>query len=276
MIRLETTLAQKLYWAHINNPKHILLHWHQYYEIELVVKGNGTQIINNFEIPLHPGTITVVSPEDFHRIEAEDNDSFEIVNLCVVPEALSDELITLLRKYPTPYFFTMSEDQMQEFIREHAELAGIKGNTDELTDAICIRKIEIILLKLIKNVLENNSYLTKKPYPSLVSTTLQPVITYINEHYNETLRRKDLADIVHLSPSYFGDLFKKNLGISVVDYITDVRLRKASSLIRHTNKPIREIIQAVGFNSPSLFYRKFYECYKVKPSDMANKKSLAL
>ncbi|MBR2459624.1 MAG: helix-turn-helix domain-containing protein [Clostridia bacterium] len=269
MIHLETTLAQKRYWAHINHPKYIPLHWHQYYEIELVVKGNGTQIINSIEIPLCPGTVTVVSPEDFHRVETEGNDSFEIVNLCVVPDALSEDMIKLLRKNPPPYFFTMGEDEMREFISDHAELAGLEGDYDELTDAICIRKIELVLLRLIKNVLENNSYLTKKSSHSLVSTTLQPVITYINEHYNETLRRKELANIVHLSASYFGDLFKKNLGISVIDYITDVRMRKAYSMLRHTNKPILEIIQAVGFNSPSLFYRKFYEYYKMKPSDIA-------
>lgn len=272
MVHLEKVLPQKKYWAHINTPRFIALHWHQYYEIELVVEGEGTQIINSFEIPVRPGTITVVSPEDFHRFEKEGDGNFKIINLCVVPDALSEDLIKLLRSYPTPYVFTMDEKQMQEFISDHAELAKFEGTSDALDDAICRRKIELILIKLIKTVSENESYLTKKPSYSFTSTTLQPVITYINEHYNETIRREELADLVHLSPSYFGDLFKKNLGISVVDYITDVRMRKAHSLLKHSDKPIHEIVQAVGFNSPSLFYRKFYEHYKVKPSDIAKNK----
>ena len=274
MIKLEPTLSQKRYWAHINTPSHVPMHWHQYYEIELVVEGDGTQIINSFEVPLTPGTITVVSPEDFHRIEIKNNKALKIVNLCVVSDALSEDLLKLLRQCPTPYIFTMTEAQINEFVADHTELAALEGTSDELDDAICRRKIELILLKLIKIASENGSYLTKKPSHSLVSTTLRPVITYINEHYNETLRREELANIVHLSPSYFGDLFKKNLGISVIDYITDVRLRKAHSLLRHTDKPIHEIVQAVGFNSPSLFYRKFYEYYRVKPSDISKNNKL--
>ena len=272
MIKLEKSLPQKRYWAHINNPSFVPLHWHQYYEIELVIKGEGTQIIDSLEVPLRVGTMTVVSPEDFHRIESYGNDSLKIINLCVVPDALSVDIIKLLRNYPTPYIFTMDETQMQEFISEHTELALFEESScDMLTDAICIRKIELILLKLIKIASNNELYSSQKFSPSLASTTLQPVITYINEHYSETLRREELANIVHLSPSYFGDLFKKNLGVSVVEYITDVRLRKAHSLLRHTNMPIQEIIQSVGFNSPSLFYRKFYEYYKVKPSNIVKK-----
>lgn len=271
MIKLETTLDKKRYWAHINTPNCVSLHWHQYYEIELIIEGEGTQIINSFEVPICPGTITVVSPEDFHRIESKNNAPLKIVNLCVVPEVLSEDLISLLRHQPTPYIFTMSEKDANEFVASHAELAAFEGTTDALEDAICRKKIELILLKLIKTVSKNESYLTKKPSHTLASTTLQPVINYINEHYSESIRREDLANIVHLSPSYFGDIFKKNLGISVVDYITDVRMRKAYSLIRHTSMPIHEIVQSVGFNSPSLFYRKFYEYYKVKPSDISRK-----
>ena len=271
MIKLETTLDKKRYWAHINTPKCVSLHWHQYYEIELVIEGEGTQIINSFEVPIGPGTITVVSPEDFHRIESKSNGVLKIVNLCVVPEALSEDLITLLHYQPTPYIFTMSEEQINEFVTVHTEIAAFEGTTNVLEDAICKRKIELLLLKLIKSASESESYLSKKPSHTLASTTLQPVINYINEHYSESIRREDLANIVHLSPSYFGDVFKKNLGISVVDYITDVRMRKAYSLIRHTKMPINEIVQSVGFNSPSLFYRKFYEYYKMKPSDISRK-----
>ena len=271
MIKLEATHEKKRYWAHINRASYVTMHWHQYYEIELIVEGEGTQIINSSEASMSPGTITVVSPEDFHRIESTGSAPLKIVNLCIVPEALSEDVVKLLRKYPTPYIFTMDESEMNELISEHSEISRYEGTTDPITDAICRRKAELILLKLIKTVSENGSYLSKTASHSLVSTTLQPVINYINEHYNETLRREELANIVHLSPSYFGDLFKKNLGISVVDYITDVRLRKAHSLLKHTSTPIQDIIQSVGFNSPSLFYRKFYEYYKMKPSDVARK-----
>ncbi|MBQ8850485.1 MAG: AraC family transcriptional regulator [Clostridia bacterium] len=272
MIKLEATIPKLKYWAHINIAHHIPIHWHQYYEIELIAEGTGTQIINSIEVPLRPGSITVISPEDFHRLEPDTPSGFKVVNFCVVPEVLSEEILSLFRKYSPPYIMTADEAQMAEFISDHADLQHTSAKEGELTDAVMRRKIELMLLKLIQRAVQTGSLNTQKQLAPHPSNVLQPVLRYINGHYHESLRRDQLAELVHLSPSYFGDIFKKNLGLSVVDYITDVRLRKAHALLTHTDEPIQNIIRNVGFNSPSLFYRKFYEYYRVKPSDVAKKR----
>lgn len=272
MIKLESAIPQHKYWAHINIAHHIPIHWHQYYEIELIAEGTGTQIINSIEVPLRPGSITVISPEDFHRLEPDTDAGFKVINFCVMPEVLSEEVIELLRKYQPPYIMTANEEQMAEFISDHTDLRQTSTKAGELIDAVMRRKIELILLKLIERSTQTSAVEFPKQLQPHPSNILQPVLRYINGHYNESLRRDQLAELVHLSPSYFGDIFKKNLGLSLVDYITDVRLRKAHALLTHTDEPIQNIVRSVGFNSPSLFYRKFYEYYRVKPSDVAKKK----
>ena len=42
------------------------LHWHEFYEIEYVIEGTATQIINGKEYPIGPGSVTLLSPVDFH------------------------------------------------------------------------------------------------------------------------------------------------------------------------------------------------------------------
>ncbi len=268
MIKLEEPISKLKYWAHVNIAHHIPIHWHQYYEIELIVEGTGTQMINSIDVPLRPGSLTVISPEDFHRLEPDTPSGFKVVNFCIVPEALSEEILSLFRKYPPPYIMTANDEQIAEFIADHRDLQMTSAQTSELTDAAMRRKIELILLKLIERSTQNRITQEEKELRPNPSNVLQPVLRYINGHYNEPLRRDKLAELVHLSPSYFGDLFKKNLGLSLVDYITDVRLRKAHALLTYTDEPIQNIIRSVGFNSPSLFYRKFYEYYRVKPSDV--------
>lgn len=56
--------------------------------------------------------------------------------------------------------------------------------------------------------------------------------------------------------------------VSLSDYITDCRMKMAHALIMNTDEPINSIVQKVGYNSPSLFYRKFYEYYRVKPGEL--------
>lgn len=265
MIKFTACVPKNRYWANINHAHLSPLHWHDFYEIELVIDGIGTQIINSIEVPLGPGALTVVSPTDFHRLETNSQSKFTILNICIEPDALSSELISIFSQYPPPYFLTLDQSQIDKFRNDFADICKLIGELNELNDAIARRKIELMLLEIAilsaKNPLPH-------PQNQQLSNTFLPVIKYINEHYAEPLRRKQLADIVHMSPSYFGDQFKKSLGVSVVDYITDVRIRKAYSLLKHTNDPIHNIVSSVGFNSPSLFYRKFFEYYGIRPSDV--------
>lgn len=259
----------KRYWARTHRSQYVPLHWHDFYEFELIVEGTGTQNINSIEVPLCPGALTVVAPTDFHRIEPNTPQGLKILNLCIVPEELSEELVSFFNRYPPPYFILTDEMQKQKIAEGHAELQSLLAQESDIYDAIARRKIEVMFLETIALSAKNNLIQSHKQYSS---TEFLPVIKYISEHYSEQLHRQQLADIVHMSPSYFGDQFKKRMGISVVDYITDVRLKMAHSLLKNTDEPIHNIITSVGFNSPSLFYRKFYEYYRIRPSDIAKKK----
>jgi AraC-like DNA-binding protein len=265
MIKYTAYIPQNRYWANINKAYLSPIHWHDFYEVELVIDGTRTQIVNGIEVPLGPGALTVVSPTDFHRLESDSQRQFNILNICIEPDALSSEMISIFSIYPPPYFLTLDQTQIDKFRDDFEDIRKRIGTPNELNDAIARRKIELILLDTTllsaKNPLPN-------PRNQQLSNTFLPVIKHINEHYAEPLRRKQLADIVHMSPSYFGDQFKKSLGVSVVDYITDVRIRKAYSLLKHTEESIHSIIASVGFNSPSLFYRKFFEYYRIRPSDV--------
>ena len=261
----------KQYWGRVNYAAKVLIHWHQFYEIELVTKGTGTQIINGVEVPLCPGALTLVSPTDFHRLESNTSSPFEILNFCVVQEALSEEMLSLFLQYPPPYFLMLNEEQMKAFSDDFNELQHADITENPLPDAITRRKIELLLLNLITQFSQSTPYPTR-PAPQNISHTIMTTIKYIDKHYHEPLRRDQLAELVHMSPSYFGDQFKKAVGISLFDYITDVRMKKAHSMLRHTDEPIHNIVEAVGFNSPSLFYRKFYEYYKILPSDLVKKR----
>ncbi len=77
---------------------------------------------------------------------------------------------------------------------------------------------------------------------------------YIDEHYSdEKLSREEVAMFVNLTPSYFGKLFKKEVGVTFGTYISTVRIEKAKKLLSTGNKNISEIAFEVGFKSLSHF-----------------------
>lgn len=83
------------------------------------------------------------------------------------------------------------------------------------------------------------------------------IIRYINEHYALPLTREELAQRASMSPAYFSTVFKKNTGLSPVQFVQKVRLDQAKRLLREGTLPIAEVAREVGFADSFYFSRLF-------------------
>ena len=84
----------------------------------------------------------------------------------------------------------------------------------------------------------------------------------------ETSRAWDaatLGELVNLSPSRFRHLFKQETGISVREYVRDLRFRKAEVMLATTFLSIKEIAEAVGLAPLNHFMRRFKKRHGVTP-----------
>ena len=84
---------------------------------------------------------------------------------------------------------------------------------------------------------------------------LEEAFRFINAHYMEKISLKQVAEQVFMSENYFSSYFKRAANISFIDYITDLRLRKANELMRTTDMNMYEIALESGFNNMANFYR---------------------
>ena len=100
------------------------------------------------------------------------------------------------------------------------------------------------------------------------STTdrLAPVLELIRRRYREHLTLKDLAETVHLHPSYFSAMFKASVGVSPLAYLARQRLQRAEHLLLTTDEPLRTIASATGFSDRSHLSRAFRRAMGVAPT----------
>ncbi len=80
---------------------------------------------------------------------------------------------------------------------------------------------------------------------------------YIREHISEELGRNELASLVYLNPDYLSHIFRERTGVSLIDYITAERMKKARELLVSTDLSIRDVALAVGYSNISYFSRQF-------------------
>nr|WP_255570299.1 helix-turn-helix domain-containing protein [Cohnella sp. CFH 77786] len=89
---------------------------------------------------------------------------------------------------------------------------------------------------------------------------------YVRRRYHEPLKLQDVAKALHFQPAYLGQLFKKHIGMSFLDYVHRTRIEEARKLLRRTDLKIADIARAVGYADPELFTAKFRQFMNVSPS----------
>ena len=98
---------------------------------------------------------------------------------------------------------------------------------------------------------------------------IRAVQLMISERLAEPHTIQSLAKIAYLSPTQFKKLFKENIGVSVLKYITEQRMEKAKALLTHTDLPVQWVAERVGYSDLSAFSRRFSAHYGMSPREFA-------
>lgn len=115
-------------------------------------------------------------------------------------------------------------------------------------------------------------------FEATLMISLLIVIGFVTKRFSLVLREKEielgekrlenLADQWSVNAAYLGRLFKKETGISFVDYLNWYRIEKAESLLRETNIKGSKLCERVGFSSYNYFYVVFKKLKGMKPTDI--------
>ncbi|WP_027086516.1 response regulator transcription factor [Cohnella panacarvi] len=96
------------------------------------------------------------------------------------------------------------------------------------------------------------------------------VARFVREHYSEPLQLQAIARSLHFQPAYLGELFKKQMGISFLDYVHRTRVEAARRLLRRTNQKVADVARTVGYADPEQFTAKFKQWMNMTPSQYKN------
>ncbi len=88
---------------------------------------------------------------------------------------------------------------------------------------------------------------------------------YVLAHFNENINRDKMAEMVNLSPGYFSNLFRSEVGMSFSDYLIQVRVENAKTLLRRFDLSVEAISKKCGFNSLAHFSRTFKDRCGLSP-----------
>ena len=142
-----------------------------------------------------------------------------------------------------------------------------KASFDKISTSVeslkTIQEAKLFFVSYCEGIMEKIK--TKKT--AFRSNMFDETVRYISQHYSDyELSTDSLADMAHMTPGYFGKLFRENVGKSVTEFINETRLNEARELLEKSELSVNNISSMVGFNNTTYFITSFKKKYYMSPS----------
>lgn len=192
----------------------------------------------------------------------------------MMPEITGLELLKMAKELRIfPVILVISAYSEFEYAQEALRLGVINYLLKPISKKALIEAVEEALNEVEKK--ERAGLIEKVVDTKLVEANTQnpsnrePIreaIDYINHNLQNELTQKEVADHVHLNPSYLSSLFKEHVKLTFSEYVTRKRIQRAKELLMTTNLPINDIAEESGYKTAKYFIKIFRELEGVTPS----------
>lgn len=162
-------------------------------------------------------------------------------------------------KHPNTAFIIVSGCDDFSYCREALRLQitdYILKPVDYEEFGACIDKLKISLFR--QETAQEPDTLEERPITGL--------IRYLQEHLAEDISLAVLAEEFHLSPQYISQLFKSEIGVNFLAYLTNIRMEKAKKLLLSSGTAIADIAELCGYGDYRVFTKAFRKNEGVTPS----------
>jgi len=249
-------------------------HTHNYIEIMYMCSGNTTHIINdNTAITLRAGELLFLNQHACHSIKKAGADDIA-VNFIVLPQFF-DVAYSMIGAYNLLHNFLISSlrqdsDEISYLHFQVADILPVQNLMENLVWSIVNhqpnnRLINQTTMGLLFTILLNHTERLAVPVAQRYDNALVlGALKEIEENY-KTANLSDLAASRGISLAYLSRLVKSTTGSTYTALLQNKRLSKASQLLRETRLPVQDIIEAVGYDNTSYFYRIFKEKFNTNP-----------
>lgn len=241
---------------------HSTQHTHHFTELFYIVKGKGSFLLPDQEVPVKENDLVIINPNVEHTERSNYEDSLEYIALGI--EGLAFSLPEEQHSRLGLYTYQGEREDILFYLNKL--LNEIQRNHDEY-EVICQNIIEILIIKFRRA----KQFNVEKTQPKNINKTVAFVKYFINQNYRDNLTLDTLAKAGHINKYYLSHRFKEDMRISPMEYVNQVRIKEAKMQLETTNYRIADIAEFTGFSSQSFFTQSFKRETDFTPSSFRKK-----
>lgn len=260
-------------------------HMHTFVEMVYVSRGSGMHSIYDVgaeeprSYPIESGDVFLITPDLPHAYH--DNNGLEVYNIIFKPEVFGDEAASLCA-LPGLIDFLLLEPLFREedafahkLHLKQTQARQIQSYLDTIISeqrdqpqghVLRMRAQFIEMLVMLARCFSARQEDADDRVTGGRHRAVEQALAFMQSHFNQELSLQDIALSAYLSPNYFSETFKAQVGVPPWEYLTGLRLEQATQLLRDSDRSITDIAFSVGFGDSSYFSRVFKERYQQTPS----------
>lgn len=238
---------------------HSVSHTHNHLELFYIVGGKGQFLIQDQLYPVNANNLVIINPNIPHTEVSLNAQPMEYIVLGIEGIALE----------------TGQKENGQFSILDHFESVEISGCLRNILremeqkntgyEDVCQAYMEILIIRLMRS-----TALAVPTEPRTASGNRQcaAVRQYIDLHFKEALTLEQLAEEAHMNKYYLSHSFKKEYGVSPINYMISRRIDESKYLLAETDLSLSQIAQLLGFSSLSYFSQVFRRTQGASPMEL--------
>ncbi|MEF3311078.1 AraC family transcriptional regulator [Paenibacillus sp. GYB004] len=254
--------GQQRFFINVGSVAHSHLHHHDFAELSFFVEGSGAESINGVEHRIRPGTASFLLPNHMHKLDSDPDRTFtkyrcmfDMPILFGVHEDPEFSRLVYGIGISSPSFVDFDGSSAERMRTTMEQLLEEYGKPDYPGRRHMIRlKLSEALLLFVR---ESSGQRIAGSGSETEKVKLSPILQYVHMHYTERLTLEELASTFRQSAPHISRSFKEHTGKGFLEYVRQLRIESAVTMLLHTNMSITDIAASVGFDSFRTFARVF-------------------
>lgn len=231
-------------------------HAHNHYELIYLMRGDATHIIEGRRYRLSRGDLVLVRPRRYHDIVFEGDREYERYNILFDSESMglfrADEVSSRFE------VISLADRPMTADVFPKMEAYRKAMSPEEFADAAGHLLFTLFYDLSLLPAEEGRRHTVAHPM-------LGEALAYIRENLFTVREVSEIADALHVTPSYLYRIFRTELNIGPARYVTEKRLLAAQRQIRLGRRPT-DVFSECGFQDYTAFFRAYKKFFGTSPS----------
>lgn len=269
---LPTENSSWRYWLYALDEIPFNWHYHPEYEICLTLNSRGQRYIGDDIHPYDDLDLVLLGPKLPHTWHSREliTPGQHLTYVAQLPIIWIDGIAQMPELKPLGDLLSKSK---RGVVFSMATAVACRKRFIAMADATPMQRL-LWLLEILQLMCEDqyarlisSEGYTPASFPDSSTEKIDKVIAYIHQHYTEDICAETMANLAHMSTNHFHRFFKQRTEQTFTEFVNQLRIGRACSLLLTTDMPVANISHRCGFNNLSNFNRRFMQLKNCTPRE---------